>query len=183
MRRLRPTTLPVYGLAGAAAFTFVLTDDLFQTFLWFVVAPLLALALLHALLFRSWSMAGAIAFLFAASAFLIALQRDDPYWMRSESRWLFRASSYKQLVLAQPLSPQELKHVEWDGWGGAAVGDTTMYLVFDPNDSLLQASRDGSSGAVSGVPAPVDRVHRLEPHWYTVLLPTDFQWQDRPKSQ
>lgn len=52
------------------------------------------------------------------------------------ARWMFWSGSYKAQVLAQPDSTNnELKHIEWDGWGGAGM-DTTVYLVFDPTDSL-----------------------------------------------
>src|SRR5580698_10876482 len=55
------------------------------------------------------------------------------------ARWLIWSRSYKAEVLAQPdSSNEELKHIEWDGWGWAGM-DTTVYLVFDPTDSLSRA--------------------------------------------
>lgn len=51
------------------------------------------------------------------------------------ARWQVWSRSYKAEVLAQPNSAiEELKHIEWDGWGWAGMG-TTVYLVFDPTDS------------------------------------------------
>jgi hypothetical protein len=51
-----------------------------------------------------------------------------------------------------------------------------MYLVYDLSDALLNASRERKYGVVPGIPCPVDRVHRLETQWYTVLYPTDARW-------
>ena len=66
--------------------------------------------------------------------------------------------------------------MEWDGWGFAGAGDTTVYLVFDPSDLLLTEAGDHSSGKFAGIPCEVPLVHRLEDHWYTVLFHTDSDW-------
>ncbi len=55
-----------------------------------------------------------------------------------------------------------------------------MYIVNDPEDSLRVAARNGQSGRVPGISCPVDRVHRLESQCYTILFPTDFDWNDCP---
>ena len=88
------------------------------------------------------------------------------------------SNDYKAEVLAQPSSTgASLKHVEWDGWGFVGSGDTVVYLVFDPNDSLAGAARTGSPGKFSGLPCEVLRVRRLENHWYTALFYTDTNWE------
>lgn len=71
----------------------------------------------------------------------------------------------------------QLKHIEWDGWGGTPVGDWTVYLVFDPTDSLSAAARSRSSGRFSGIPCDVDEVRRLESHWYLVTLAMNEWWE------
>ena len=91
------------------------------------------------------------------------------------ARWLIRSRYYKAEVLAKP-SPTngELKHIEWDGWGWAGM-DTTVYLVFDPTDSLSRAN--GHSGKYAGIPCKVPLVKRLEDKWYTVQFYTDQGWR------
>jgi hypothetical protein len=92
-------------------------------------------------------------------------------------RWLLRSKEYKAKILAQPNpAAGELRHIEWDAWGFAGVGDTDAYLVFDPNDSLTTAAKSHSSGKFSGIPCKVYRVDRLESHYYAVLFYTDTNW-------
>ncbi len=92
------------------------------------------------------------------------------------ARWLVWSRSYKAEVLAQPnLANEELKHIEWDAWGWAGM-DTTVYLVFDPTDSLSQAASNRQPGKYSGIPCEVFLVRRLESHWYTVWFYTNYEW-------
>ena len=84
---------------------------------------------------------------------------------------------YKAEFLAQSSVSGQLKHIEWDGWGGTAVGDWTVYLVFDPTDSLSAAARSRASGKFSGIPGDVDEVRRLESHWYSVTLAMNEWWE------
>ena len=94
------------------------------------------------------------------------------------TRWLLSSRAYKAKVLGQPDSPHgELKHIEWDGWGWGGQ-DTTVYLVFDPTDSLALAATFNKAGKYVGVPCEVARVARLENHWYTVQMYTNGDcWQ------
>jgi hypothetical protein len=92
------------------------------------------------------------------------------------ARWLVWSRSYKAEVLAQPNSAnEELKHIEWDGWGWAGM-DTTVYLVFDPTESLSQAASNRRPGKYRGIPCEVFLVRRLESHWYTVWFYTNYEW-------
>jgi hypothetical protein len=94
------------------------------------------------------------------------------------ARWLFDSGEYKRLVLAQPPGPaKSLKHTEWDGWGWGG-NDTTVYLVFDPDNALEPAARGGSAGKYPGIPCEVYRVRRLESHWYTVQFYTGTDWSN-----
>jgi hypothetical protein len=95
--------------------------------------------------------------------------------IRSEVRWLWNSKAYKAQVLVQPAPVNgELRHIEWDGWGFPGAGDTVVYLVFDPNDSIAVGSR--VSGRLKGIPCQVPEIHRLEKDWYTVLFFTDTAW-------
>jgi hypothetical protein len=97
--------------------------------------------------------------------------------LRTTGRWLLWSKEYKAKVLSQPTPSNEaLRHIEWDGWGYAGVGNTIVYLVFDPNDSLLAAAKTHSSGKFGGLPCEVARVRRLEKNYYTVLFYTDTEW-------
>ena len=105
------------------------------------------------------------------------LGRMYPFAIRSEARWLAGPQDYKALVLAQPSPPNnELKHTEWDGSGFAGVADNTVYLAFDPADTLSTAAKNHQPGKFNGIPCEVVMVRRLESHWYTVFFYTDQTW-------
>jgi hypothetical protein len=91
------------------------------------------------------------------------------------ARWLARSRNYKSEVLAQPTAVGELKHIEWDGWGWGGQ-DTTVYLVYDPADSLAAAAKGQKPGKFNGIPCEVLRVRRLESYWYTVQFYTNEFW-------
>jgi hypothetical protein len=95
--------------------------------------------------------------------------------VRDHARWFFLSGGYKARVLAQAPNEQ-LKHVEWDGWGFAGAGDTTVYLVFDPTGSLAGASAALPPVRADGLPCEVVRVRRFERQWYAVLFYTDTYW-------
>lgn len=177
----------LYLLAVVGAFGFACGSDWVQVFVFVVVALISALCLVF-LLFKSyfrsarrkslWA-AGAIATFLASSAGLIAVQASDPGCIRSTARWALNAGGYKKSVMAQPASRGgEMKHVLWDASGSVPSGFTLMYLVYDPEDSLAAAALNGESGKMPGIPCRVDRVHRLDSHWYTVLLPDGSNWSD-----
>ena len=109
------------------------------------------------------------------SAALVIYDLKNPTAVRTAARWLASSRDYKEKVLSQSVPPGELKHIEWDGWGWAGM-DTTMYLVFDPTDSLSEAASSHQSGKINGIPCQVQRVRRLESTWYTVLLYTNEFW-------
>jgi len=85
------------------------------------------------------------------------------------------AHHYKAEVLVQPIAKGQLKHIEWDGWGMAGQ-DTTVYLVFDPTNSLSSAAVSKRSGKFNGLPCEVFQVRRLENEWYTVQFYTNESW-------
>lgn len=102
-----------------------------------------------------------------------------PFAIRSEARWLASSQDYKALVLAQPSQPNnELKHIDWDGSGYAGVANMTVYLAFDPADTLSTAAKSHRPGKFNGIPCEVFMVRRLESHWYTVLFYTDQTWNE-----
>jgi hypothetical protein len=102
---------------------------------------------------------------------------NNSYLIRAHGRWLVASSSFKGKVLSQAVSASgELKHMEWDGWGFAGAGDTTVYLVYDPTDSLALATRREHPGKLKGVPCQVFRVNRLENNWYSVRFYTGTDW-------
>lgn len=97
--------------------------------------------------------------------------------VRTTVRWIALSHHYKAEVLAQPASLRgEFKPVEWDGWGWAGM-DTTVFLVFDPTDSLSVAAKTHQSGRFNGVPCTVNVVGHLENGWYSVQLYTGEDWE------
>lgn len=98
--------------------------------------------------------------------------------LRPALRWAFFAHKYKAQVMAKPLQPaDQFRHIEWDGWGGAPVGDWTAYVVFDPTDSLKRVASRKTPGNIPGIPCDVLEVHRLEQHWYSVTLEMNEWWE------
>ncbi len=110
---------------------------------------------------------------YCLTTWIVLKQRNE---IRTNTRWFLWSKKYKAQVLTNDTANGELKHMEWDGWGFAGA-DTTVYLVFDPNNSLLTAAGNHSPGKFPGIPCKVPLVHRLEDHWYTVLFYTDTNWQ------
>lgn len=77
---------------------------------------------------------------------------------------------YKDKVLAQPASINGgLKHIEWDGWGWGGQ-DFSVFLVFDPADSLSGPAKSRQSGKLNGIPCEVSSVRRMDSHWYIVFF-------------
>lgn len=135
----------------------------------FLVLPALIVmgisVLIYAAVRRNLHLALMLLTFWAGSAFFLF----NSTRIRTAFRWLVWSREYKREVLAQPAGTNgDLKHMEWDGWGFAGI-DTSVYLVFDPNDSLPAAERrpPGKFG-LSDCDGIVPIVHRLEPHWYTV---------------
>jgi len=97
---------------------------------------------------------------------------------RPEAVWVTKSQTYKQQVLAATVAGGELKHVEWDGdgWGGAATGDWMSYVVFDPSDSLSEATKSDTPAKYSGIPCTVIKIRRLENQWYSVVLDMNQFW-------
>jgi hypothetical protein len=178
--------LPFYAVVGAAIVMlslFAYSADPTLLYIFFI-APIVCLSCLVLLLVatirkrprRSLSMLLAlVAFLVTSGALLKA---QDV--LRPSLRWLLWSHRFKAEVLAQPTPANgELKHLEWDGWGGAPVGDWAAYVVFDPTDSLSVAAKNGWSGSYNrykGIPCDVGPVRRLESHWYSVVLGVNEWW-------
>jgi hypothetical protein len=106
--------------------------------------------------------------------FVVMLLKSNYSLVRDHVRWLFLSGGYKAQVLAQPPS-EELKHTEWDGWGFAGA-DTTVFLVFDPADSLAGATEAPPPIKSQALPCEVVRIRRLDRQWYAVLFYTDTYW-------
>ena len=112
-----------------------------------------------------------------AAIVIAAVVAWNSYSIRSSVRWLAWAHRYKAEVLSRPDIQGELRHVEWDGWGGVPVGDWNAYVVFDPTDSLSVPASRHSSGKFAGIPCEVDEVRRLESQWYSVTLAMNQWWE------
>ena len=101
---------------------------------------------------------------------------QDGSTVRTTTRWLVWSRNYKEKVFAVYAPTNgELRHVEWDGWGWGGE-DTTVYLVFDPKDSLSSAALIRQPGKFEGIPCPVPQVSRLESQWYAVRFYTNENW-------
>ncbi|MGA8273922.1 MAG: hypothetical protein WB919_20330 [Candidatus Sulfotelmatobacter sp.] len=107
----------------------------------------------------------------------------NSFLLRTSARWLLWSHHYQAKVLAQPTPANgEFKHLVWEATGFAGVANQTVYLVFDPTDSLAVAAKTHDAGKFEGVPCKVRRVSRIETHWYTILFYTDEDW-GKPKQR
>jgi hypothetical protein len=169
--------LPLYAAVGAVIvfLPFVIyAYDIGELLYLLIAVPIVSLVLLIVFVVKKRRLA-VLAMLVVYWAVTLVLVRNS-LDLRSTVRWLLWSRNYKAAVLAQPESPNgELRHIEWDGWGWGG-NDTTVYLVYDPADSLSATANSHSSGKFSGLPCEVPRVRRLENHWYTVLFYTDTTW-------
>jgi hypothetical protein len=145
------------------------------SFLVLVTAPLLIIAAFRRKRRQFLLILSMATVYWVISAALVIYDLKNPTAIRTAARWLASSRDYKEKVLSQSVPSGELKHIEWDGWGWAGM-DTTMYLVFDPTDSLSEAASSHQSGKFNGIPCQVQRVRRLESSWYTVLLYTNEFW-------
>jgi hypothetical protein len=99
--------------------------------------------------------------------------------VQTDSRRLLSSRHYKTDILSRPAPPDgELKHVIWDAWGWGGE-NTTVYLVFDPTDSVSLAAATHKSGKFAGIPCDVSKVTRLESQWYVVTFYTSQDWGRR----
>lgn len=176
--------LPFCGCAGAAIVvlpSLVLGNGM-ETFLVTVAIGAIIGLTVFVVLFRSVRRQSTAALpvilmaaVFCAGSWLLFKSSDD---VRTTGRWLLQSGRYKAAILAQP-DPinRELKHAEWDGWGFAGQ-ETTVYVVFDPNDSLRGAAESHSPGKYAGIPCEVYNVRRLENRWYRVRFYTNTDWNN-----
>jgi hypothetical protein len=172
--------LPAYGALGAVIIalpTMIFGNDIGTFFITLLLGAIVSLILLiiavQQVRRRALSVLSMLTLFCAVGVLLFRVSED----VRTTGRWLIRSKHYKAEVLAQPNSAKgELKHVEWDGWGFPGAGDTVMYLVFDPNDSLAAPGKSRSPGKFNGIPCEVVHVRRVENHWYTALFYTDTDW-------
>jgi len=120
----------------------------------------------------------ALTIILAISIAVFVFDLRNPIAIRSTARWLLWSRDYKAQVLKQP-SPAsgELKHIEWDGWGMFAQ-NTSVFLVFDPTDSLSAAAKSHQPGKFNGIPCKVPHVRRLESDWYAVVFYTNQSWNE-----
>jgi len=170
--------LPIYGAVGGFVLflPFVISGvwDIVEVLYFLVVVPIISLILLVVSIRRkSISVLSMLAAYCAVSLILM----KSSYDLRTAGRWILWSKVYKSQLLAQPNPAKgELRHMEWDGWGFPGAGDTYVYLVFDPSDSLAAAAKSHSPAKLSGIPCEVPKVRRLESHWYSVVLYTDTNW-------
>jgi hypothetical protein len=172
--------LPFWGAMGALILLLpkmIFGNDIPTFLLSVCVAAIVGLMLLiaAAVAIRRQTLSALLMLLvFVAASWLLFRVSDDA---RANGRWLLKSRIYKAEVFAQPTPVKgQLKHMEWDGWGFAGTGDTVVYLVFDPEDSLAKAAKSRSPGKFSGIPCEVPGVQRLESHWYSVLFYTNTDW-------
>ncbi len=146
---------------------------------YFLLASIIGLALLVGVIFSKGRRLAVLLILLAFCAVSFGLVKDYDA-VRPTVRWFLWSGTFKARVLAQrDRGDGEWKHLEWDGWGFAGAGNTTVYVVFDPHNSLAAAAENGSPGVVfTPDPVLVPRVRRLEESWYSVVFYTETDWRN-----
>lgn len=140
------------------------------------IALLSAIALLVSAVLNTGRQRVALFFASAAYLFVQTLLVTHHMLARDHVRWGLLSGIYRPKVMAQPVSAsQQFRHVEWDGWGFAGM-DTTVFLVFDPADSLAKMLAARPPVKAAGLPCEVVRIRRLASQWYAVLFYTDTYW-------
>jgi hypothetical protein len=103
-------------------------------------------------------------------------ERQHPLALRESVKWLASSGKYKAEVQAEKDSANgKLKHIEWD-FSGPSFATTTVYLAFDPSDSLAAAAKSHQPGKFVGLPCRVYEVRRLESHWYAIAFYIGDDW-------
>ncbi len=107
----------------------------------FVIVPGLVLIGICLLIYAAIRKKLPIAVMVATFCALSAIVFLYNFPIRTFTRWFLWSGQYKSKVLAEP-SPVNggLKHIEWDGWGWGGQ-DFSVFLVFDPTDSLSGPAR------------------------------------------
>jgi hypothetical protein len=174
-KRARWIELSCVAVLGLLAFIPLQLLESDEASLVFAFVALIATLVLIGLVIASRSFVG-VAIVAAYIVTALALVSNGAYPLRENVRWAAFASQAKANALASHPRGQQLPHAVWDAWGWAGM-DTSVYLVFDPNDSLLAASRLKSPGKPPGIPCAVYSVHQMEPHWYSVHFFTSEEWE------
>jgi len=139
-----------------------------------ICAPLIGLLLAILAIARRSLTVLAMLVVFGMVSYLSLRHFDD---LRTKGRWMLLSRTYESQLLNQP-SPAngDLRHMEWDGWGFVGAGETTVYLVYDPSDSLQAMTGIRRTQKPRGVPCAVYSISRLEQHWYSVQFFADTGW-------
>ena len=160
-------------------------DTMFFVGIFLVIPALLVASIVFIVLFvrsvlglgrvHSLSILATLAILWVIPISLIFYERKHPFALHETARWLAASKVYKGKVFAQPTSNGEFRHIEWDGSGFAGVANETVYLVFDPSDTLSAAVKSHLD-KFNGIPCEVRSIQRLESHWYSVVFYIDQDW-------
>jgi hypothetical protein len=175
-----PVASVVIGFLAFVPGVFVDRDGAWLFYLLFMTAMAIALAVF---VFRALAK-GKQLFGFSVLAALVAAIGVVALFMwlspRDKIRWFVLAHRYKQEVIGyQPPPSGDLWHTYWDGWG--APGDKwDVFVVYDPSNSLLGASKTHQPVRASGIPCEVPDVERLRSQWYTVKFYMNETWGECP---
>lgn len=114
--------------------------------------------------------------LFVGLILYVAVSLNETF--KSHIRWLLFSRSYQHKLAALPaLNTEGLRHIEWDGWGFPGAGNTVVYLVDDPSNSLQVAAALQRPGKYRGLPCQVYSVNKLQSGYYAVQFYTSTDWQ------
>ena len=159
------------------AVSFLPSFDLWQILYFLLLAPLAVVVWLIVGLIRRTRQVWLTLFMFCV---VTAISWKADYFLRVHGRWLIlAASSKRQLLAQQPPAVDQLRHLDWDGWGMFAQ-DTEVYLVNDPASATLQIEKTKDGLRAKGVPCNFWRAYCLEPHWYALVYFTSTGWDDCP---
>ncbi len=163
--------MPMYAvLAAVIVFLPSLISSKTEVLYIFVIVPGLALISICVLIYAAVSRRLPTAMMVATFCVVSAVAFLYNFQIRTFTRWLLWSGQYKKEVLAEPTPVNgDLKHIEWDGWGWGGQ-DFSVFLVFDPTDSLSGPAQNDQLGKLNGIPCEVSYVRRMDSHWYIVFF-------------
>ncbi len=141
-----------------------------------LLAPIVFVALLVVGILRRQGRLLWLGFTLASFVIAAALVQRYSNDLRVEAKWLRHRDTYKAALSGQIRTDGRLlRHMDWDDWGFAG-NENSAFVVLDPTDSLAYAAATQAPGRYRGLPCPVFRVVKLEPHYYDVLFFTNSYW-------
>jgi hypothetical protein len=100
--------------------------------------------------------------------------------VRDNGRWSILVPGFKADLAEHAMRTSgSLRHYELDSWGFPGAGDTYVYAVYDPSDSLVATDVKGAA-FIPQLRCDVVSIKRKERSWFAVMFYTMTTWDECP---